>query len=223
VTARQRVLSQLAEYVVAGSTRRPAIVAIDGIDAAGKSSLSDELALLLGERGAEVVQVSIDGFHNPAGVRYARAGVDPALSYYEDSFDYAAFRTGVLDPIRRHEPRMITPRVFDHVSDSAVPAKAVEVGDAAIVLVDGIFLGRPELAGSWDLWVYLHVEQAVARERGVERDRDLYGDETLDRYMTRYEPGQALYLKAVDPMTHADVVVDNTNYDEPKLLGLNPR
>jgi len=48
--------------------------AIDGPDAAGKTTLADELAVALRERGRDVIRASIDGFHRPRRERYRRPG-----------------------------------------------------------------------------------------------------------------------------------------------------
>ncbi|NND01691.1 MAG: uridine kinase [Acidimicrobiia bacterium] len=219
MTGRERLLSDLADWISSRMVpQRPTLVAIDGVDAAGKSSFSNLLAPMLGRAGVAIVQVSVDGFHNPAAVRHSRATVEPALSYYEDSFDYEAFRAHVLNPIHRSGTTVISPRVFDHESDSPDIADPVVVSDNTIVLVDGVFLGRPELAESWDHWVYLHSDRNAARARGVERDMRLFGDNTLDRYLSRYEPGQALYLAAVDPISNADIVIDNTDPEAPEFF-----
>jgi len=65
-------------------------IAVDGIDAAGKTTLADQLAVLL-----KAHRVCIDDFLRPEEERYAR-GVDSPEGYYEDSFDYTAFRAAVL-------------------------------------------------------------------------------------------------------------------------------
>lgn len=217
MTGRPGLLARLADCIGATVERRPALVAIDGVDGAGKTIFSRDLATVLRSSGSDVVEVSIDGFHNPADVRYARAAVSPGISYYEDSFDYDAFRRLVIDPIREGGARAIIPQIFDHTSDSPTGRKPHRVGDDAIVLVDGIFLGRPEIAPAWDCWIYLHVEKEVARARGVARDEALYGAATLDRYLTRYEPGQELYHSVADPVANADVVIDNTAPEAPEF------
>jgi uridine kinase len=65
-------------------------IAVDGIDAAGKTTLADRLGALL-----QAHRVCIDDFLRPEDERYAR-GVDSPEGYYEDSFDFAAFRDAVL-------------------------------------------------------------------------------------------------------------------------------
>src|SRR5437868_7802169 len=95
---RQEVLQQLADIIISIKCWHPLRLAIDGIDAAGKTTLADELALLIEAQGRPVIRASIDGFHHPRCVRYRR-GPDSPEGYYEDSFDYAALRTVLLDPL----------------------------------------------------------------------------------------------------------------------------
>ena len=49
-----------------------------------------------------MLRVSIDGFHRPRAQRVAR-GRGPE-TFYEDSYDYAAFRRAVIEPFRRASP-----------------------------------------------------------------------------------------------------------------------
>jgi uridine kinase len=66
---------------------RPALIAIDGVTAAGKTRFADELATLV--TGA-VSRISVDDFHRPEAER--RAHGDGPESYYRDAFDYDALR-----------------------------------------------------------------------------------------------------------------------------------
>jgi uridine kinase len=66
---------------------RPALVAVDGVTAAGKTTFADELALSV---DLPVMRVSVDDFHRPAEERHAR-GHGPE-SYYHDTFDLPALR-----------------------------------------------------------------------------------------------------------------------------------
>ena len=65
--------------------QRPALVAVDGATAAGKTTFANDLVPLL---AGVVVRVSIDDFHRPEAERYAR-GKGPE-SYYHDTFDLQA-------------------------------------------------------------------------------------------------------------------------------------
>jgi len=47
-------------------------VGIDGVDGAGKTTFADALATTLQQQGRPVVRVSVDDFHHPRAIRYAR-------------------------------------------------------------------------------------------------------------------------------------------------------
>src|SRR5919198_4461184 len=92
----------LADRVEAVRRPHPVRVAIDGVDAAGKTTLADELAADLRRRGREVVRASMDDVHRPRAERYRRGELSPD-GYYHDSFDYDALRETMLGPGRVHE------------------------------------------------------------------------------------------------------------------------
>ncbi len=62
------------------------IIAVDGIDGAGKTVFADALAEVFAEGGSAVFRASIDDFHRPRVERYARGRRSPE-GFYRDSFD----------------------------------------------------------------------------------------------------------------------------------------
>src|SRR6266498_4729105 len=95
---RSALLNALAARIVATHRHHPRRVAIDGVDAAGKTTLADELAEVIQTRGRRVISASIDGFLHPRAVRY-RLGEASANGYYFDSFNYEAVKVDLLDPL----------------------------------------------------------------------------------------------------------------------------
>jgi uridine kinase len=73
------------------------IVAVDGLDGAGKTVFADGLAEVFAETGDAVFRAAIDGFHRPRSERYARGRRSPE-GFYRDSYDYATFRRVLIDP-----------------------------------------------------------------------------------------------------------------------------
>ncbi len=99
VPVRQLVLIDLLSMMVAVRPGERAVVAVDGVDGAGKTRLVGELlALAPLVAGRDVVAVGVDGFHRPRAQRYAR-GRGPE-TFYQDSYDYEALRAKVLRPFR---------------------------------------------------------------------------------------------------------------------------
>jgi uridine kinase len=194
-------------------------VAIDGKDAAGKTTLADHLASALVGGPAEVVRAGIDGWHNSEDIRYKRGRLSPE-GYYLDSFDLPLLRRELLDPLEptgSHEYRLAR---FDYQTDQRVEQNTRQVIGPAVLIFDGVFLLRPELADCWDLSIYVFVSPDVSIQRGIERDSQLMGgdQEAEDRYRRRYLPGQALYEAEVSPTSAADVVVDNSDFERPVII-----
>ena len=96
--SRAALLARLAGLITVSDACRPTRVAIDGPDAAGKTTLADELARELHALGKDVIRASIDGFHRPRKHRYRRGRLS-ARGYLEDSFDLDALRTALLEPL----------------------------------------------------------------------------------------------------------------------------
>ncbi len=80
--ARIETLGRIAPLTRRRLTQATLRVAIDGIDAAGKTTMADELTELLEQAGVPVLRASIDGCHHPAAVRHLRSAERPAQSYY---------------------------------------------------------------------------------------------------------------------------------------------
>jgi uridine kinase len=219
--ARSALLERLAGMIAAVRRPHPVRVAIDGPDAAGKTTLADELAEPLAARGWPVIRASVDGFHRPRAERYRRGERSPQ-GYWLDSFDHQAIRANLLDPLGPGGGRRYRTRVFDVRADRPRAAPVRLAPEDATLLFDGVFLLRPELDRAWDFRVFLDVPFAETLRRAVRRDLALFGsaDAVRERYQQRYIPGQRLYDAAVRPRQVADVVVDNRDPASPRLVAV---
>jgi uridine kinase len=217
-TARQAMLEALAERIAARRLPHPLRVAIDGVDAAGKTTLADELVGPIAARGRPVIRASIDGFHRPRSERLQR-GPDSPESYYHDSFDYPALRAALLLPLGPSGDRRYHTAVFDFRMDQPVTMKETEAPADAVLLFDGLFLLRPELDDCWDFRVFIDVPFEIVLRRAIRRDLALFGSAGAveQRYLRRYLPGQRLYFAAIQPWLRADVVVEHSDPAHPTL------
>ena len=169
--SRAELIERLAAAVLAVERTHPTRVAVDGPDAAGKTTLADELAAALAPAGREIIRASIDGFHRPRADRY-RQGADSARGYYEDSFDHDALRRALLEPLGPGGDRRYRTAVFDFRTDSTVEAPVGEAAADAVLVLDGVFLQRPELCDGWELAIFVAVEPEECLRRALERDLD---------------------------------------------------
>jgi uridine kinase len=211
---RGELLSRLAEAVGSVTIAHPTRVAIDGPPAAGKTTLGDELAVVLRTEGREVIRVSIESFLLPRSQRYRR-GEYSAEGCYHDSFDFDALNRVLLDPLGPCGDRRFQQAVYDRPTETALSLPVTAAPADAVLLFDGVFLLRPELIDRWDLRIFVSAAFEETLDRARTRDLALFGSaaEVERRHRERYRPSQQFYFDTVRPTDHADIIVHN---DEPK-------
>lgn len=187
------------------------LVAIDGVDGAGKTSFADDLAGELTDSGLTVIRVSLDDFLNPPEVRHARGRTSPE-GFIADTYDYERFIDDVLDPLGSDGCGRYRAKSYDLAAEKPLSPPWQVAPDAAVVVVDGMFLHRDRLRNArgrkvWDLSVWLQVPPEVSVRRLAERDGS--PSEVDDPRIARYVEGQRLYIERYHPAERADLVIDN--------------
>lgn len=194
------MLQELA--LIAAKLPNRAIVAVDGVDGAGKTTFADHLKPLIEAQGRPVFRASVDGFHNPRAIRYRRGKSDP-LGYFLDSYTYTNLKTHLLDPFS-NGAETVTTKCFEHRLDS--PDVVVERAEkTALLVLDGIFLHRDDLWTCWDFSLYLNVRFDVSFQRMAQHD-GTDPDPSADSNR-RYREGQLIYLETCRPLERASRVI----------------
>src|SRR5262249_55073781 len=137
MTARNQVLDSVARRLVNLESTHTVRVGIDGVDAAGKTMLADELSDRLHALGRPAIRSGIDGFHHPRQLRYARGPESPE-GYYQDSFDLDALIETLLRPLGPGGSGWYRTAIFDYRRDAPVNSPKNEAHPKAILLFDGI-------------------------------------------------------------------------------------
>ncbi len=192
------------------------LVGIDGVDGAGKTTLADHVAERVRATGRPVVRASVDGFHRPAEQRYRR-GRASAEGYYRDSYDLEALRAHLLDPCSPAGSGVYRDAVFDVGSDQPVAGAAALAPPDAVVIVDGLFLHRPELRDYWDYSVFLEVDFEVSVPRGAARGAAFGSPDPAAVSNRRYVDGNRLYFREAAPREFASLVVDYNDLARPAI------
>lgn len=215
---RSSCIEQLAAAIAAVRLEHPTRVGIDGVDGVGKTTLAEELVEPLTRIGRQVIRASLDGFHKPREMRYRR-GADSPEGYFLDSFDDAALKAELLDPLGPGGSRRFRRAVFDYRRDQPVDLPHETASANAILLFDGVFLQRSELAGAWDIRIWVEAPFEVTVPRAVRRDAEQTDQATAIRtkYERRYVPGQLIYIAQCHPRDLADIVVDNADLANPRV------
>ncbi|GAB3845631.1 uridylate kinase [Dactylosporangium cerinum] len=218
--ARQQVIDGLAVRILGLRLGHPARVGIDGHSAAGKTTLADDLAATLRARTARpVLRVMVDHFKRHVDRRTQYPPGSPE-SYYVEMFDVDAIRDELLVPLGPGGDRRYRTQIMDFSGRTPIDSGVQVAPDDAILVADGGFLQKPALAPHWDLCVYLHIEVADVLARGTARDQEWMdsAEAAAERYRSYYIPGEELYLAEVRPAERADIVIDNRNFDAPRVI-----
>lgn len=186
------------------------IVAVDGIDGSGTAEFADGLAATFREAGYDTFRASIEEFHAPR--RRDDAAETPA-EFYEESYDYRTFRRVLIDPYRMGGSTGFQTSGFDRQRDAPSQARWLTAGRDAMLVVDGVFLGRDELKGIWNYSIYLEVPWPVAFARLADQSGG-DPDPAAPSNQLRLQ-GQELYLADAFPRGRANAIVDNTDADRP--------
>jgi uridine kinase len=117
-----------------------------------------------------------------------RLGRDSPEGFFLDSFDYDRFE------------------------------RAIARAGTNVVIADGIFLHRDELAGLWDYSIWLEVPFEISIPRGAARGYGFGSPDPEAPSNRRYVEGQRLYAARCDPRSRATVAVDNSDLASPVLV-----
>ena len=215
---RTLVLDRVAERVLDLGDRRVRI-AIDGRTAAGKTSLGHELAQRVADAGRVAYRASLDDFKRPWSEAHLYDRVS-GEGYYGNAFDLGAVRRLLLDPAGPDGSGWVALCSIDPLTQLDHSSVLVAMPRNGVLIVDGVFAFRPPLNECWDLRIWVQLDPELSLRRGIARDSAMEGGaqhaEALHRH--RYGAAEAIYVEEVDPMSLADIVIDNSDFAAPRLL-----
>jgi uridine kinase len=218
---REDLLNDLVAQIVGRKKpNKPLRVGIDGRCAAGKSIIADALGSQLGGTGLNVLRPSMDGFHHSRERRYQK-GEFSAAGYYEDAYNYQAVIEYLLEPLSGDAfPVLCRQVAHNWRTDMPETAPPIPVEASSVLLFDGLFLFRRELNTFWNFRILLDIDYSTSLLRALERDKDVLGETDLVRkkYEVRYEPAWLMYVDQEHPESKADIIVDNRDFMNPKII-----
>lgn len=208
-----RAGSIFERVLAAAAASERALVAIDGIGASRKSTFAASLAEHAGSR--PVVVLHTDDFFNPAHIRHARGRLS-ARGFWLDTYNYDALVSWALAPLSRDGTGLYRTASFDRATGTTIRPDLAEAPEDALVIVEGAFLHRDELARHWDYTIYLDVSFEEANRRM--RRRGGLDAEIEAGLVRRYNGAQRLYFDHAKPWERASLVVDNTDPANPAII-----
>jgi len=158
----------------------PILVAISGIDGAGKGTLATQLAGRLREAGLAAAEIGLDSWLEPRE-RWSD-GVGTGDRFYAHGFRFDEMFIGRVEPLRR---------------DLSVD----------VILLEGIFLFKHALRRRYDLTIWVDCPQDVALARAYARNQEgLPQDKLRHDYERIYVPAQKVHALRDEPRAFAEIV-----------------
>lgn len=183
---------ELDDAIAAQSRTEVVVVALDGYSGSGKSTLAQRTAAAHGG-----IVVAADDFYRVMGDadRWALGPADGVDLY----FDWQRLRDEALAPLRARA--VATFRPYNWAAGRGLHPAPVTIGPAALVVIDGVYSARPELAPYVDLAVLVDTPEDVRAARLAKRG---HGNE---EWHSRWNAAETHYFHRVRPPATFELVI----------------
>ena len=195
---------------------RSLLVGVSGIDGCGKGYFATQLRAHLALHGVIPAILNVDGWLNLPQKRFDQSA--PAVNFYENAIRLDQFFSQLVLPLR---DRRSIHLVADFVEETATDYRkhTSDYEDVPVVLVEGIFLFKPQYRKYFDLAIWIDCSFLTALVRALHRAQEgLSPANTIAAYDTIYFPAQRIHLAQDKPRENADLIFENELKPSLKLV-----
>ena len=186
---------------------RSLVVGVSGIDGCGKGYLATQLRAHLALLGVIPAILNVDGWLNLPQKRFVQSA--PAVNFYENAIRFEQFFTQLVLPLRERRSIHVVADVVEETA-SEYRKHAYDYDDVSVVLVEGIFLLKPQYRKYFDLAIWIDCSFPTALARAIDRGQEgLSPANTIAAYDTIYFPAQRIHLAQDKPRENADLIFEN--------------
>ena len=165
--------------------QRSLLIGIDGLGGSGKTTY----ALNLQHQLKNAIVIHLDDFIHTRKVRYNEQ-FESWYCYYYLQWRYDYLIEKLLEPLRNGLAVHDTIELYDKTTDSYRMQK-FDIPVGTTVIVEGVFLQRPELRAYFDKVIYLETDRETRITRALDRDGYIGSSEDIIRhYEQRYFPAE---------------------------------
>jgi uridine kinase len=184
-----------------------ALVALSGIDGAGKGYLGARLAERLRAEGCNAALLGVDGWLNLPSRRFSAD--DPAGHFYRHAIRSDEMFARLVLPLRDRRSIRLEADFTDETA-TTYRSHVYEHHDVDVILLEGIYLLRRDLRAHYDLSIWIECTFETALERALARAQEgMSPRETIRAYETIYFPAQRIHFERDEPCAAASLVIVN--------------
>lgn len=195
----------------------PFVIGVNGIDYAGKTKFAYALKEYLETRGYSIELIHVDDFYNGDIDESFFATVTEA--YLEKVYNFSKIINEVLLPLKTYKSLDTILKLWNKKSKKHDLEKKLAVTRDSIVIIEGVFLFQPDIIPYIDYKIMLLVSKIEAEKRSLTRDYKHLGiSDNVALFNNEFLPAQQLFVERMAPLRYADLVVDNEDWQKPKVL-----
>ena len=185
-----------AKYEEHRSISQSFVVGINGIDCSGKTTFSKSVSKYFTHHKIENDHLDIDNFNNPA----------------IENETYKAFVSGSWDEENLN-------RYYELIINYSDVIRAVSESQKkySIVILEGIFIYKPQLVDLFDLKIYLDVDISLGQKRFAKRWSLKRDKRPFDIYDEIWMLSHIRYESEVHPKRISNLVIDCNDESKPVL------
>ncbi len=191
------------------------LLGINGVDNSGKTKFTSLLKRHMKSRGYKVEVINLDDFHNSSDIR--SKGKNEIEAYINNAFNLKLLEQELLIPLNRNNIVNKKLKLLDFSTDTYTKEKNYCIDKGTIVILEGVLLYRDPIDKYFDYRIFLDIPFFEVISRAKKRDVPLYGEEFIKKYYEKYIPLQKRYIKEYKPIEKSDLVINNTDYNNPKI------
>lgn len=204
-------IEEVIQIILAQRSRVPEcrslLVGLSGIDGAGKGYVAGQLEAHLARYGVAAGIINVDGWLNLPEKRFNQRR--PGEHFYENAIRFEELFSQLVLPLR---DRRSVHFVADCAEETAPSfhKHTYDFKDVGVVVVEGIFLFKPQYRQFFDLTVWVDCSFPTALARAIERAQEgLSIARTISVYETIYFPAQRIHMSQDHPRESADLIIEN--------------
>ncbi len=203
----RQVVETVLERQRAAPAKQSLLVALSGIDGAGKGYLGGHLVAALRGCGLNAVLITIDPWLNLPAEPFSSAR--PAEHFYANAIRFEEMFEKLVLPLKLNRSVHIEADVAEETA-TEFRRHTYEFNNVDVIVLEGIYLLRRDLRRQYDLSLWIECSFETALERALRRAQEgLPPAETVRAYQTIYFPAQLIHFALDEPWAAADLVIPN--------------